>query len=328
MIVITGGAGFIGSNILAALQKQGKEVVISDRLRSNEKWQNICKRRPVEVIPPESIQDYLDLHKSNVEFIIHMGAISTTTETNADLIFENNYRLTVFLYNWCAENNIRFIYASSAATYGDGSLGFEDIYTTEHLDKFRPLNAYAWSKHWVDRKIILSQESGDRKPPQCVGLKFFNVYGPNELHKGPQQSVISHVFRTIQKEGKPAKLFKSYKEGYPDGGQMRDFIWVGDCVRVILWFMEQSHVSGIFNVGTGKARSFLDLANAVYRAIEKKPEIEFIDMPNGLAEKYQYFTQASMDNLRQAGYEVPFTSLEEGVQTYVQDYLSQDDPYL
>lgn len=329
MILITGGAGFIGSNLVAALEATTDlPIVICDRLRATEKWQNICKRAPIEIIHPDALFDFLEAHKKDVELIYHLGAISTTTEKDADLILNNNIKLSLNLFYWCANNKVRFIYASSAATYGDGSHGFNDDWTSSHLKTFRPLNAYAWSKHWVDRRIAAWVESGGDTPPQWAGLKFFNVYGPNEYHKGAQQSVVSHLFKTVHTEKQPARLFKSYKPDYADGGQLRDFIWVADCVDVMLWLKNTPSVSGVFNVGTGAARSFMDLAHAVYGALEQPPHITFVDMPDGLAEKYQYFTEASITNLRAAGYNKTFTSLEEGVAHYVQTYLRTPDPFV
>lgn len=329
MIIVTGGAGFIGSNLVAALEESSDQpIIVCDRLRSNEKWQNLCKRKPLEIIHPDALFSFLDDHTQDIEIIYHMGAISTTTERDADLILENNIHLSLNLFYWCTQNKTRFIYASSAATYGDGNQGFRDDWSSNYLKKFRPLNAYAWSKHWVDRQIASWIEEGGDTPSQWAGLKFFNVYGPNEYHKGAQQSVASHLFRTIYKEKQPARLFKSYKAPYPDGGQQRDFIWVRDCIDVLLWLKDTPSVKGIFNVGTGKARSFMDLATALYDALEQKPAIDFIDMPEGLPEKYQYFTEATSENLKKAGYTKGFTPLEDGVRQYVQHYLKTDDPYV
>lgn len=328
MIIITGGAGFIGSNLIAALEKSNHHpLVICDRLRSNDKWQNIAKRKPCPIIHPDRLMEFLKSKADQIEMIYHLGAISTTTEKNADLILENNFKLSTTLFKWCAEYNIRFIYASSAATYGDGAKGFEDTPSEQHLAQFRPLNAYAWSKHWFDRWVMETVNKGAKTPPQWVGLKFFNVYGPNEYHKGAQQSVISHIFKTVYKDNKPAKLFKSYKKEFTDGGQKRDFIYADDCVDLMLWLRNNPMVQGIYNVGTGEARTFLDLARAVFDAIGRKPDIDYIDMPEDLKDKYQYFTEASMSNLEKAGYSKAFTSLEAGVKKYVQHYLLQSDPY-
>jgi len=327
MIVVTGGAGFIGSNILAALEeRQAGKLVVCDRLRSNNKWCNLAKRELADIVHPEQLFDFLEANRKHVEIIFHMGAISATTETDADKIAANNFSLSLALWKWCAMSNVRFIYASSAATYGDGEHGFDDDWSIDGLAKLRPLNAYGWSKHLFDRRVSRKIAQGSRRPPQFAGLKFFNVYGPNEYHKGSQQSVVSQIYPHA-KEGAAYNLFRSHNPKYPDGGQLRDFIWVGDVVNVMMWLMDNPQVSGIFNVGTGKARSFLDLASAVYRSLDKEPNLKFKDTPVEIRDKYQYFTQANMDRLRAAGYDRPFTSLEEGVDTYVRHYLAASDRY-
>lgn len=327
MYVVTGGAGFIGSNILAALEARGgNKLVVVDRLRDGIKWHNIAKRELTDIIAPERVFDFLETHKSRIKVIFHMGAISSTTERDADKIITNNFNLTIALYKWCAVNQIRFIYASSAATYGDGSLGFDDVFSIDALARLQPLNAYGWSKHLFDRRLARQIQEKRRTPPQWAGLKFFNVYGPNEYHKGGQASVVSQVYPHAALDANVG-LFKSYHPDYPDGGQKRDFIWVGDIVDVIMWLLDNPHVSGLFNVGTGQARTFHDLAAAVYTALGKDPKIRYIDMPPTLRDQYQYFTEARMDHLREAGYDRPFTSLEEGVRQYVQDYLDRPDRY-
>jgi len=327
MILVTGGAGFIGSNILAALEERGAgKLVVCDRLRSNDKWRNVAKRELADIVHPEQLFDFLEANKKHMEVVFHMGAISATTETDADKILANNFSLSLALWKWCALNGVRFIYASSAATYGDGALGFEDNAAMDHLARLRPLNAYGWSKHLFDRRVARKVASGAKKPPQWAGLKFFNVYGPNEYHKGTQQSVVAQVYPHAEKDA-AYQLFKSHNPKYADGGQLRDFIWVGDVVDVMMWLLEHPTVNGLFNVGTGKARSFLDLANAVYRAVGREPQIKFRDTPVEIRDKYQYFTQANMDRLHQAGYAKPFTTLEEGVETYVKHFLAAPDRY-
>jgi ADP-L-glycero-D-manno-heptose 6-epimerase len=251
-----------------------------------------------------------------------MGAISSTTEQDADLIVHNNFTLSQRLWDFCVQNSIPFIYASSAATYGSGEHGFEDEFTNEYLAKLHPLNLYGWSKHLFDR-WVLAQTERRNIPPQWAGLKFFNVYGPYELHKGSQASVISHIY-PLAKENKTCRLFKSYNPQYADGWQLRDFVWVGDCVNVVLWLLNNPNISGLFNVGSGKARSFYDLAGTVYLALGKDPKIEFVDMPDTLREKYQYYTKANLGKLKKAGYDLPATTLEEGVQIYVRDYLEKE----
>ncbi|MEO5374559.1 MAG: ADP-glyceromanno-heptose 6-epimerase [Alphaproteobacteria bacterium] len=327
MFVVTGGAGFIGSNIVAALEARGEtNLVVVDRLRSGNKWRNIARRELADVVLPEHMFSFLDTKKTRIEAIFHMGAISSTTETDADRIFTNNFNLSLTLWKWCAANRVRLIYASSAATYGDGGAGFDDDFTAEALAQLKPLNAYGWSKHLFDRRVRRILTNGKARPPQWAGLKFFNVYGPNEYHKGPQSSVVSQIFPHADTDN-PCHLFRSHNPSYADGGQLRDFIHVDDCVNVIMWLLDNPGVSGLFNVGTGQARTFYDLASAVYRALGKEPYIKFVDTPLQIRDKYQYFTEARMDRLREAGYDRPFLSLEEGVGRYVQDHLSTADPY-
>jgi ADP-L-glycero-D-manno-heptose 6-epimerase len=326
MILVTGGAGFIGSNIVAALCERGVPVAVSDRLRDNDKWRNLARRSLVDIVHPDRLDEWLrDQHK--VDAIVHMGAISATTARDADLVFDVNVNLSTRLWRWCAERGVRFIYASSAATYGDGGEGFDDDPSPEALARLRPLNAYGWSKHFFDRRVMsLVAEEGERVPPQWVGLKFFNVFGPNEYHKGPMQSVVAQKFPLVA-GGHPITLFKSYHPKYDDGGQMRDFIYVEDCVDVILWLLENPAVTGLFNLGTGAARSFADLGRALAAAVGCQPQIEFIPMPEAIRPNYQYFTEAQMHRLRDAGYRKPFTSLEDGVRSYVERYLAGPDRY-
>ena len=326
MYLVTGGAGFIGSNIVAALGERNDEVVVCDWLRDDERWRNLAKHEISEIIEPESLFAWLHRKGDRLRAVVHMGAISATTETNVDLIAARNIRATLELMEWCTEAQVPLICASSAATYGDGTQGFDDTFTRDSLAKLRPLNAYGWSKHVVDRRVARLVEAGAKLPPQWAGLKFFNVYGPNEYHKGSMQSVVAKNYGLIR-DGQPLRLFRSYRAEYPDGGQLRDFVYVRDCVEVVLWLLDNSQVSGLFNLGTGQARSWLDLAKALFAAAGRAPAIEFIDMPPALIEKYQYFTQARMDRLRSAGYQRPFTSLEEGIADYVHRYLAADDPY-
>ena len=327
MIIVTGGAGFIGSIIVAALQEQGySDIVVADWLGHDDKWKNIAKRELAAIIPPEELVSYTQAHVGEVSAIIHMGAISTTTETDADLIIRSNFTLTQQLWRICTEAQIPFIYASSAATYGDGGLGFDDDESLPHLNSLRPLNPYGWSKALFDRWAAREQQEGRPTPPQHVGLKFFNVYGPNEYHKGGQKSVVAHIFPDV-KADRPVRLFKSYRPDYADGWQLRDFVWVGDVVSVIMWMLEHREVSGLFNVGTGEARSFHDLAAATWAALGKEPQIVYVDMPETLRDKYQYYTQANLTKLRAVGYTAPMTSLEDGVRQYVQGYLNCEDMY-
>jgi ADP-L-glycero-D-manno-heptose 6-epimerase len=326
-ILITGGAGFIGSNIAASLCARGTHrIVICDALGNEDKWRNLRNHPISEIIPPGNLFYWLDMYGNSLDAIIHMGAISATTETNVDLILENNQTVSTLLFRWCVENAKRFIYASSAATYGDGTQGFEDDASLAYLNTLRPLNPYGWSKHIVDRYIANVVSNRELVPPQWAGLKFFNVYGPNEYHKDDQRSVICTKFADAHL-GKSIQLFKSHRPDFADGGQMRDFIYVNDCVDVVLWLLDNPSVSGLYNVGTGTARNFADLAHALFAALNKEPHIEYRDMPENLQGKYQYFTEASIQKLRAAGYTVPFTSLENGARDYVQNYLLRDDPY-
>jgi len=255
-----------------------------------------------------------------------MGAISTTTERDVDLVLANNWRTSVAIWEQAARHGLRLVYASSAATYGDGSHGFDDDPSPAALARLVPLNPYAWSKHLFDRRVARAFRRGESLPEQWAGLKFFNVFGPNELHKGAQMSVVPQFHRQIAELGS-ARLFKSHRHGFADGGQRRDFIHVDDVVDVMLWLYDNPGVNGLFNVGTGDARSFLDLAHAVFNAMGREPAIEFVDMPETLRDRYQYFTEARMQRLRAAGFTRPFMNLEQGVSDYVTRYLGAPDPY-
>jgi len=327
-ILVTGGAGFIGSNIAGMLADHTDyRIVVVDEFGSTDKWRNLSKHRIFEIIAPGEVFYWLEANKSQLEAIVHMGAVSSTTETNVDLILSTNFTLSRGLWNWAAQNKKRFVYASSAATYGGGEQGFDDDIRLESLGKLKPLNAYGWSKHLFDQFVGIAT-SGAREaiPPQWVGLKFFNVYGPNEYHKEEQRSVVNQIFPHAQ-HGRPVRLFHSYREDYKDGEQLRDFVYVKDCVKIVIWLLANPAVSGLFNVGTGKARSFKDLATATFAAVGKPPAITYIDMPDELRGKYQYHTEAKMDRLRAAGYTDAFYSLEDGVKDYVQNYLAKEDQY-
>ncbi len=327
MIVVTGAAGFIGSNILARLEAAtGPVVVACDRLGSDERWRNIAKRRLYDIVTPEQLPGFLDRVASRVEAILHMGAISATTVTDGDAVLKENVRTTLDLLDWCTRHHVRFIYASSAATYGDGAGGFDDDESPEALARLLPLNLYGWSKLAVDRAIAERSRAGDHLPPQCAGLRFFNVYGPNEYHKADMMSLAAKLHPQILETGR-ARLFKSHRPDFDHGGQSRDFIHVDDCVDVVLWLLETPGASGLFNVGTGRARSFRDLALACFAAAGRTAEIDYIDMPEAIRGQYQYWTEAPMAKLRAAGYEGQFTPLEEGVRRYWQDYLLTGDRY-
>ena len=327
MILVTGGAGFIGSNLLAGLESRGDhEIAVCDHLGHGDKWRNIAKREIAAFVKPAGLADFLDANRDNLDAVFHLGAVSSTTEPDADLIVDANFVLSQLLWNWCAAHGKRLIYASSAATYGDGATGFDDDFSIKHLKTLRPLNAYGWSKHVFDRRVARIVSGNGPRPKQWAGVKFFNVYGPNEYHKGAMASVAYHVHQRI-KSGKKARLFRSHNPKYKNGGQLRDFVWVDDCVDALLFLYDNPSVEGMYNIGSGKARSFLDLTNAVYKALGKKPAIEWVDTPKEIRAKYQYFTEARIDRLRAAGYTRKATSLEDGVDAYVRDFLETDDPY-
>ena len=324
MIVVTGGAGFIGSNLVAELAERGDTPVVCDVLGVEEKWQNLAKHELANIVAPDQLWAFLEANEPDT--IVHMGANSSTTERDADLILDQNFRYTLRLWDWCAAHNARFIYASSAATYGDGSTGFADVETIAGLAALRPLNLYGWSKHLFDRRVARCVADGAPLPQQWVGLKFFNVFGPNEHHKGQMRSVALQAFEQLQR-GETINLFKSHRPDFEDGGQRRDFIYVRDCVNVILWLLDAPDVNGLYNLGTGAACTFADLATAACRALNREVDITYVDMPKGLRERYQYTTQAEMGRLRMAGYDKAFTSLEDGIAAYFQDYLIRDDCY-
>jgi ADP-L-glycero-D-manno-heptose 6-epimerase len=322
LIVVTGGAGFIGSHIVLDLAEAGWRVVVSDLLRSGSKWHNLAAAQLHDVVRPDALFEWLGRHRDKIPAIVHMGGVSSTTESDVDKFVENNIRLTLDLWEWCAANATRFIYASSAATYGDGSAGFRDDQSPATLAALRPLNAYGWSKHIIDRRLVDDVVRGRPTPPQWAVLKFFNVYGRNETHKGDMQSVVSKIFPII-KAGEPVTLFKSHNPRYADGGQLRDFVYVKDCVASVRWLLRNSMSSGLFNVGTGTARSFLDLVGAVCAALGRVPNIRFIDTPVEFRGRYQYFTQADITKLRVAGFDQPFHSLEDGIRDYVQSFTGR-----
>ncbi len=323
MILVTGGAGFIGSNLHAALARRGAESVVVDRLGGNGKWRNLARHPPAQIIRPDALDAFLAT-RPPVEVVFHLGAISETTATDGDLVWDTNVALSWRLWQWCAANRARLVYASSASTYGDGAAGFDD--DPALLRSLRPLNLYGWTKHAFDLRVAAALAAGEAAPPQWAGLKFFNVYGPNEYHKGKMVSVV-RVKHDEVAAGQPARLFRSDRAGLADGAQRRDFIWVGDVIDVMLWLLDRPAVSGLFNLGTGTARSYLDLAHAVCDAAGRPRSVEFIDMPPALHGQYQSFTEARMDRLRAAGYAGQFTLLEDGVRRYVQEYLEAPERY-
>jgi ADP-L-glycero-D-manno-heptose 6-epimerase len=325
MLLVTGGAGFIGSNVVAALNDAGRaDVAVSDLLGHDGKWRNLAKRQIADFVPPSELMSWLAGRK--LDAVIHLGANSSTTATDGDAVIETNFRASLRLLDWCTAQATPLIYASSAATYGDGANGFSDEASLPALKTLRPMNLYGWSKHLFDLAVADRLARGEKLPPQCVGLKFFNVFGPNEYHKGTMASVLARRFDDI-KAGRVVQLFKSHRDGIADGDQRRDFIYVDDVVRVVMWLLATPSVSGLFNVGTGKARSFKDLILAAYAALGAKPNIEYIDMPEQIRGSYQYFTQSEVDRLRAAGYNGGFTALEDAVALYVRNYLDRADRF-
>jgi ADP-L-glycero-D-manno-heptose 6-epimerase len=323
MIVVTGGAGFIGSVFVAKLNAEGIDgIVVVDELGTSEKWKNLVKRRYVDYIHKGVFLGMVDADRVPfpVEAIVHLGACSSTTERDADYLMENNFHYTGLLAEWALTRGTRFVYAGSAATYGDGAQGFSD--EDEATRRLRPINMYGYSKQLFDLKVLCDGIAG-----KVAGIKFFNVFGPNEYHKGDMTSVIFKAFHQIRETGR-VRLFKSYRPEYPDGGQMRDFVYVKDCVEVLWWFLNHREVNGIFNLGTGKARTWNDLIRAVFAAMELPPTIDYIEMPEAIRGQYQYFTEAKMEKLRTAGCPAEFRSLEEAVADYVKAHLLETDPYL
>lgn len=328
MYIVTGATGFIGSNLLYAMQQKGyDDIVAVDDFGRENKWRNIAKRGALRFVLPDQLDSFLSAHAAEVKAILHLGAISSTTETDVDKIVVNNFQFTVSLFEFCTSNNIPLIYASSAATYGAGEHGFVDRDDLYFLSSLQPLNPYGWSKNAVDKFLAREISSSTGIVPQVVGLKFFNVYGPNEYHKGMQMSVVRHFFEQYRSTGK-VRLFKSYRDDCADGEQRRDFVWVGDCVSVMLWMLEHPQVSGLFNVGTGNATSYNVVAESIARSMGIEPRIEYVDMPDSVRNQYQYFTQADLTKLRSAGYEKPFLTVPEGVEKYVNGFLATDDIYL
>ena len=321
MIVVTGGAGFIGSNVVARLAAGG-EVVVCDWIGTQGKWRNIARHPLADIVAPEQLTAFVDAHAREITAIYHLGAVSDTTASDADLVVKRNFHASVDLWRACARHGIAFIYASSAATYGDGAQGFTDSNDPDVASKLRPLNLYGWSK-WLFDCWVLRQASA---PPVWAGLRFFNVYGPHEYHKGAMQSLVAKIV-AAHRPGAPVQLFKSHKQGFADGEQLRDFIWVDDVVDVMLWLGALGRPGGIVNVGTGTARSFADLARAAVLACDDAPVLAFIDMPEAIRGAYQYYTCADMRRLRGLGWNRAFTSLEDGVTRYVRDYLRADDRY-
>lgn len=341
-IIVTGAAGFIASCLVSYLNEQGYEnLILADEFDEDDKELNLHKKKYLVRVERENLFEWLDKEKPDVKFVYHLGARTDTTEFDYSIHEHLNVEYSKKIWNYCTANKIPLVYASSAATYGAGELGYNDDH--EVIQKLRPLNPYGVSKNEFDKWVLRQAEDKFNQPPFWSGLKFFNVYGPNEYHKARMASMIFHSFHQIQENGF-VKLFKSHKEGYKDGEQLRDFIYVKDVIKMCYWFMGAGHQStvdslpvgqagqqkinnGIYNIGTGKARTFNDLINAVFHALNVDPDIRYIDMPDDLRDTYQYFTEAKMNKIKNAGYTFPLFSLEEGVEDYVTDYLLDDKYY-
>ena len=324
MIVITGGAGFIGSAFVWRLNQEGiDDILIIDSLGTDDKWKNLVNLRFADYIHKDDFLRMIcdDRVPFDVSAIVHMGACSSTTERDADYLWNNNYLYTKTLAEWSLQRGIRFIYASSAATYGDGTQGFSDDHSKINI--LKPINMYGYSKQLFDLWALKNHVEN-----KIAGIKFFNVFGPNEYHKADMTSVIFKAFHQIKETGK-VRLFKSYLPKYPDGGQLRDFVYVKDCLNVMWWLFNNPAANGIFNLGTGKARTWNDLIKAVFAAMGIKTNIEYIEMPESLRNQYQYFTEAQMSKLKKAaGCPVVFSPLEDSVRDYVVNYLQKTDPHL
>lgn len=316
LTVVTGGAGFIGSNVVEELGRRGRLAVVMDDFAMPDRFDNVRHANIQEVVNWTDTFGWLDRNADRVSAVIHLGAISSTTETDLDLLLKKNINFSNAMWDWCAAHGKPLVYASSAATYGDGSHGFSDAMTLDALEKLQPLNPYGWSKHNVDLRILRSATAGAKQPPAWYGVKFFNVYGPREHHKGDMRSVALKLYEKVTSGGQ-IELFKSYNPKFADGMQLRDFLHVADSVDVVLWLLAQRPASGLYNIGTGRAEAFLEIAKAMIAETRTSATVRFIDMPEAIRDRYQYFTQADMSKLRRAGYNAPFRTVAEGVADYV-----------
>jgi ADP-L-glycero-D-manno-heptose 6-epimerase len=316
LTIVTGGAGFIGSNLVEQLGARGRLAVVIDDFAMPDKWANVRHPNIHDLVNWTEAFDWLDLNADRVSQVFHLGAISSTTANDLQALLKQNVHFSNSMWDWCATHATPFIYASSAATYGDGSGGFSDAMALDALEKLVPLNPYGWSKHLVDLRVLRSVAAGAKQPPAWYAVKFFNVYGPREHHKGDMRSVALKLYEKV-KAGGQVELFRSYRTDFADGMQLRDFIHVGDSIDVMVWLTAQRPPSGIYNIGTGRAEAFLEIAKAVIAETRTNATVRFIDMPEAVRERYQYFTQADMSKLRSVGYNAPFRTLAEGVADYV-----------
>ena len=320
MILVTGGAGFIGSNLVNELVKKKIPTVICDFNSKIDKNYFEDINKIVQFVEPINLKNFIN--ENEISVIFHLGAISSTTFADANQIWYNNIFTSNEIWDLCCKKKIRLIYASSAATYGSGERGYIDNQSLTYLNSLKPLNIYAWSKNEVDKRNLFAKNILSFCPPQWISLKFFNVYGPNENHKKNMISIVLKTFRQIKKK-ETTSLFKSYNNQYEDGEQKRDFIYVKDCIKVLMWFLEKDKISGIFNVGTGQARSFNDLVYNVYKSMNKNINLKYIDMPEEIKNQYQYYTKANLIKLIKTGYDKKFFTLEDGIEDYINNYLNK-----
>ena len=319
MLIITGGAGFIGSNLIYELNRiKEKNIIICDVLNSKLKKNYLKKLSYKKIVPPIKIFNFLEKNKEKIRYIFHLGAISATTSSNFSKLIKNNLEFPIKILKFCNLNKIDLIYASSASTYGNGKNGFNDNDNLHYLNKLKPLNLYGKSKNLFDLHVSKKIKKKSELSIQCVGLKFFNVYGKNEKHKKKQMSIISSLSSIIKKKGK-VKLFKSHNKNFKDGEQKRDFIHVSDCINVILWFYKKNKISGLFNVGTGDARTFIDVTKILYKELKIKENISFIDTPKNIRKHYQYYTKANIAKLRKYGYKKKFQNIEDGIKLFIKE---------
>lgn len=323
-ILVTGGGGFIGSNLVEGLcRRGGYRIVICDKFGPDEKWRNLLGLPIWEILPPEALPAWLAAHAGELEAIYHLGGNSSTTERDSGAMLEVNYRFSLSLWHYCVAKAVRFFYVSSYATYGAGEQGFDDDGSLPGLLKLRPMSPHGWSKHLFDLHVAQTVAAGEKVPPQWVGYKLFNVYGPREGHKEEQRSVISKMGEQAMHAG-GVRLFRSQNSAWRDGEQKRDVLYVKDAVNALLWLLDTPSVSGLYNLGAGKASTFNEMARAIFAALGREPRIHYIDMPENIAQNYQYFTEAKMDRLRAAGYKESFTPLEEGIRDYLLNYLRKE----